>query len=186
MASCSMTITIQGYIQTRGTLSKLFNCHACTAPSSQLAAAGAAALFSATGTSSRSLISSAPATGSASTGRDMPYHATTQTPMMPARHENTRATIPRVVKLERWSVSRDHVSSSGNFATYPAGNGAGGSFWPSRFTKSLVLPAALPSVGTLAALQAARWSGGGGPCFWSSVGASMKVASRPETTCHSM
>lgn len=90
----------------------------------------------------------------------------TATPKMPLIQLKTSATIPRAVN--------------------PPGRGDGGEGWPARSSRSTVFPAALPAVGMLSAAQASRWSWGIVTDFWSSSGASMKVAASPETTCHSV
>jgi hypothetical protein len=82
-------------------------------------------------------------------------------------------------------VSLGLVEGKGSCA-YPAGSGGGGEFWPLRSSRSFVLAAALPCVGMLPAEQASRWSCGRTRLFWSSRGASTKVAIKPDVTCHSM
>lgn len=94
-----------------------------------------------------------------------PYHAITAIPKNALKQLKTIATVPLTVN--------------------PAGSGGGDLLAPLRSKRSLVLPAALPAMGTSWAAQAARWSCGIVRVFCRKVGASIIVATRPEATCHS-
>ena len=123
----------------------------------------------------------------------LPYHPITTIPNTALSALNTNATMP--------------------FAVNPSGNGGTLLFAPVKSIKSTVFPAALPDVGEFVRAQVSKCEDGiersfgesrgladgersvllgleeiGAKLFWvwSSRGASIIVAMRPESTCHSM
>lgn len=99
-------------------------------------------------------------------GKVETYHEITAMPMKALMMLNTKATIPLAVN--------------------PAGIGPGDRFWPDRSLRSSVLPAAFPATAIPWEVHAARWSSGILMDDCRASGASIKVATRPLATCHSM
>ena len=95
-------------------------------------------------------------------------------------------THQEMIAMPKNALKQLNTSATIPLAVKPSGSGPGGAGAPVKSRKSLSFPAALPTTGMFCALQTSRWSWGMEREDWRRAGASMKVAMRPEATCHSM